>query len=157
MGTQRRKWIFVCCLYVLFSFPFEVMDLDAGGAKDSVPPSLDSPAADFSAETEIINPVSKKKVAVKKTAAKSEPQSFKRVNVRIKKLATTNEFNFLFPKITTNIEIKPFPSESKYLDLCNQNWWSEGLKSAYISKCQVLSISLSMTGIRFINSCKGLM
>uniref|UniRef100_A0A452Q8Z3 DNA topoisomerase 2 n=1 Tax=Ursus americanus TaxID=9643 RepID=A0A452Q8Z3_URSAM len=67
-----RKQIFMCCLYVLFSFPFEVMDLDTDDAKDSVPLSPGSPAADFSAETEIINPVSKKKVAVKKIAAKSQ-------------------------------------------------------------------------------------
>ncbi|XP_021560252.1 DNA topoisomerase 2-alpha [Neomonachus schauinslandi] len=49
-----------------------VMDLDAGDAKDSVPFPAGSPAADFSADTEILNPVSKKKVAVKKTAAKSQ-------------------------------------------------------------------------------------
>ncbi|XP_008687694.2 DNA topoisomerase 2-alpha [Ursus americanus] len=49
-----------------------VMDLDTDDAKDSVPLSPGSPAADFSAETEIINPVSKKKVAVKKIAAKSQ-------------------------------------------------------------------------------------
>lgn len=74
----------MCCLYVLFSFPFEVMDLDTDDAKDSVPLSPGSPAADFSAETEIINPVSKKKVAVKKIAAKSEPQSLRWVNIKIK-------------------------------------------------------------------------
>ncbi|XP_034882958.1 DNA topoisomerase 2-alpha [Mirounga leonina] len=48
-----------------------VMDLDADDAKDSVPFPAGS-AADFSADTEIPNPVSKKKVAVKKTAAKSQ-------------------------------------------------------------------------------------
>ncbi|XP_032285113.1 DNA topoisomerase 2-alpha [Phoca vitulina] len=49
-----------------------VMDLDAAEAKDSAPLPAGSPAADFSADTEILNPVSKKKVAVKKTAAKSQ-------------------------------------------------------------------------------------
>ncbi|XP_006746252.1 DNA topoisomerase 2-alpha [Leptonychotes weddellii] len=49
-----------------------VMDLDADDAKDGVPFPAGSPAADFSADTEILNPVSKKKVAVKKTAAKSQ-------------------------------------------------------------------------------------
>ncbi|XP_004395068.1 PREDICTED: DNA topoisomerase 2-alpha [Odobenus rosmarus divergens] len=49
-----------------------VMDLDADDAKDSVPLPAGSPAADFSADTEILNTVSKKKVAVKKTAAKSQ-------------------------------------------------------------------------------------
>ncbi|XP_077921832.1 DNA topoisomerase 2-alpha [Halichoerus grypus] len=49
-----------------------VMDLDADEAKDSAPLPAGSPAADFSADTEILNPVSKKKVAVKKTAAKSQ-------------------------------------------------------------------------------------
>ncbi|XP_027424204.1 DNA topoisomerase 2-alpha isoform X1 [Zalophus californianus] len=49
-----------------------VMDLDADDAKDSVPLPTGSPAADFSADTEILNPVPKKKVAVKKTAAKSQ-------------------------------------------------------------------------------------
>ncbi|XP_045842178.1 DNA topoisomerase 2-alpha [Meles meles] len=49
-----------------------VMDVDADDAKDSVPLPPGSPAADFSTETEIINPVPKKKVVVKKTAAKSQ-------------------------------------------------------------------------------------
>lgn len=83
-GNSDQEWIFMCCLSVLFSFPFEVMDLDADGAKDTVPLSLGSPAANFSAETEITNPISKKKVVVKKTAAKSEPQSFRWVNVGVK-------------------------------------------------------------------------
>ena len=84
MGILSRKQIFLCCLYVLFSFPFEVMDLDADDDKDSVPLPPGSPAADFSAETEIINPISKKKVAVKKMAAKGELQSSTWVNMRIK-------------------------------------------------------------------------
>nr|XP_008517147.1 PREDICTED: DNA topoisomerase 2-alpha [Equus przewalskii] len=49
-----------------------VTDLDADDAKDSVPLSPSSSAADFPAETEIINPISKKKVTVKKIAAKSQ-------------------------------------------------------------------------------------
>ncbi|KAM5212626.1 DNA topoisomerase 2-alpha [Hipposideros larvatus] len=48
------------------------IDLDADDAKDDVPLSPSSSAADFPAETEIINPVSKKNVAVKKRAAKGQ-------------------------------------------------------------------------------------
>ncbi|XP_014646199.1 PREDICTED: DNA topoisomerase 2-alpha [Ceratotherium simum simum] len=51
-----------------------VTDLDADDAKDSVPLSPSSPAADLPAETEIINPISKKKVTVKKIA-KSQPST----------------------------------------------------------------------------------
>lgn len=47
-------------------------------------------------------------------------------------------FNFLFPKFTVDIEIKPFPNESESLNLYSQNWWSKGLKSACFSKCQAL-------------------
>lgn len=83
MGIQSRKQILLCCLCVLFSFPFEVMDLDADDAKDSVPLSPGS-TADFLAETEIVNPLPKKKVAVKKIAPKSELQSFRWVNIGIK-------------------------------------------------------------------------
>ncbi|XP_006214340.1 DNA topoisomerase 2-alpha [Vicugna pacos] len=49
-----------------------VMDFDADDAEDNVAPSPSSPAADFPAVTETINPVSKKNVTVKKTAAKSQ-------------------------------------------------------------------------------------
>ncbi|KAM9210098.1 DNA topoisomerase 2-alpha [Dugong dugon] len=49
-----------------------VMDIDADDTKDNVLPSSSSPTADLPAETEIINPVSKKNVKVKKTAAKSQ-------------------------------------------------------------------------------------
>lgn len=48
------------------------IDLDADNAKDNIPLSPSSSAADFPAETEIINPVSKKNVAVKKRAAKGQ-------------------------------------------------------------------------------------
>ncbi|EPY78107.1 hypothetical protein CB1_001119003 [Camelus ferus] len=48
-----------------------VTDLDADVAEDNVAPSPSSPAADFPAVTETINPVSKKNVTVKKTAAKT--------------------------------------------------------------------------------------
>ncbi|XP_054449793.1 DNA topoisomerase 2-alpha [Pteronotus mesoamericanus] len=41
-------------------------------AKDNAPAPPSSPVADFPAETKIINPVSKKRVAVKKTTAKSQ-------------------------------------------------------------------------------------
>lgn len=75
---QSNKWIFLCSFYVLFSFSFEVIDLDSDDAKDNVL-SPNSPAADFPAETEIINPVSKKNVTVKKTA-KGEPKSQRWVN-----------------------------------------------------------------------------
>ena len=71
------------CLYVLLSFPFEVTELDADDAEDNVPPPPSSPAADFPAVTETINPVPKKNVTAKKTAAKSEPQSLNWVNIGI--------------------------------------------------------------------------
>ncbi|XP_065765657.1 DNA topoisomerase 2-alpha [Muntiacus reevesi] len=49
-----------------------VTELDADDAEDNVPPPPSSPAADFPAVTETINPVSKKNVTAKKTAAKSQ-------------------------------------------------------------------------------------
>ncbi|XP_030151463.1 DNA topoisomerase 2-alpha [Lynx canadensis] len=86
-----------------------VMDLDAGGAKDSVPPSLDSPAADFSAETEIINPVSKKKVAVKKTAAKSQSStSTAGAKKRAAPKGTKKE-----PGLNSDVSQKPDPPKTK--------------------------------------------
>ncbi|XP_042112660.1 DNA topoisomerase 2-alpha isoform X3 [Ovis aries] len=48
-----------------------VTELDADDAEDNVPPPPSSPAADFPAVTETINPVPKKNVTAKKTAAKS--------------------------------------------------------------------------------------
>ncbi|XP_054544709.1 DNA topoisomerase 2-alpha isoform X2 [Talpa occidentalis] len=50
-----------------------VTDLNADDPKNSVPVSSSSSAADFPAETGIINPVSKKSATVKKTTAKSQP------------------------------------------------------------------------------------
>ncbi|CAI9163365.1 unnamed protein product [Rangifer tarandus platyrhynchus] len=44
-------------------------------AEDNVPPPPSSPAADFPAVTETINPVPKKNVTAKKTAAKSQPSA----------------------------------------------------------------------------------
>ncbi|XP_040101362.1 DNA topoisomerase 2-alpha [Oryx dammah] len=49
-----------------------VTELDADDAQDNVPPPPSSPAADFPAVTETINPVPKKNVTAKKTAAKSQ-------------------------------------------------------------------------------------
>lgn len=49
-----------------------VTELDADDAEDNVPPPPSSPAADFPAVTETINPVPKKNVTAKKTAAKSQ-------------------------------------------------------------------------------------
>ncbi|XP_010840907.1 PREDICTED: DNA topoisomerase 2-alpha isoform X2 [Bison bison bison] len=48
-----------------------VTELDADDAEDNAPPPPSSPAADFPAVTETINPVPKKNVTAKKTAAKS--------------------------------------------------------------------------------------
>ena len=86
IGIQSRdkSQIIVYCLYVLLSFPFEVTELDADDAEDNAPPPPSSPAADFPAVTETINPVPKKNVTAKKTAAKSEPQSLNWVNIGIK-------------------------------------------------------------------------
>ncbi|XP_020745770.2 DNA topoisomerase 2-alpha [Odocoileus virginianus] len=52
-----------------------VTELDADDAEDNVPPPPSSPAADFPAVTETINPVPKKNVTAKKTAAKSQPST----------------------------------------------------------------------------------
>nr|XP_020745771.1 DNA topoisomerase 2-alpha isoform X2 [Odocoileus virginianus texanus]XP_020745772.1 DNA topoisomerase 2-alpha isoform X2 [Odocoileus virginianus texanus] len=52
-----------------------VTELDAADAEDNVPPPPSSPAADFPAVTETINPVPKKNVTAKKTAAKSQPST----------------------------------------------------------------------------------
>ncbi|XP_006156001.1 DNA topoisomerase 2-alpha isoform X1 [Tupaia chinensis] len=49
-----------------------IVDLEVDDAKNSVPVSSSLPATDSPAETEIINPASKKNVTVKKTAAKSQ-------------------------------------------------------------------------------------
>ncbi|KAI4556359.1 hypothetical protein MJT46_014982 [Ovis ammon polii x Ovis aries] len=49
-----------------------VTELDADDAEDNVPPPPSSPTADFPAVTETINPVPKKNVTAKKTAAKSQ-------------------------------------------------------------------------------------
>uniref|UniRef100_A0A452ED77 DNA topoisomerase 2 n=1 Tax=Capra hircus TaxID=9925 RepID=A0A452ED77_CAPHI len=70
--NRDKAQIFMYCLYVLLSFPFEVTELDADDAEDNVPPPPSSPAADFPAVTETINPVPKKNVTAKKTAAKSQ-------------------------------------------------------------------------------------
>ena len=59
-----------------------VTELDADD-EDNVPPPPSSPAADFPAVTETINPVPKKNVTAKKTAAKSEPRSLNWVNIGI--------------------------------------------------------------------------
>lgn len=87
------------CLYVLFSFPFEVTDLNADDAKDNVPPPPSSPAADFPAVTKTTNPVPKKNVTVKKTAAKSEPQSLRWVNIGISYWLPQVSFNFYSPNL----------------------------------------------------------
>ncbi|MXQ93109.1 hypothetical protein E5288_WYG003513 [Bos mutus] len=52
-----------------------VTELDADDAEDNAPPPPSSPAADFPAVTETINPVPKKNVTAKKTAAKSQPST----------------------------------------------------------------------------------
>ncbi|CAN0108062.1 unnamed protein product [Rangifer tarandus platyrhynchus] len=71
-SPKDKAQIFIYCLYVLLSFPIEVTELDA---EDNVPPPPSSPAADFPAVTETINPVPKKNVTAKKTAAKSQPSA----------------------------------------------------------------------------------
>ncbi|CAD7667206.1 unnamed protein product [Nyctereutes procyonoides] len=85
-----------------------VMDLDADDAKDSVPLSPGS-TADFSAETEIVNPLPKKKVAVKKIAPKSQSSS-----------STTGEKKRAAPKgtqkdpdLNSDVSQKPDPPKTK--------------------------------------------
>lgn len=94
------------CLYVLLSFPFEVTELDADDAEDNAPPPPSSPAADFPAVTETINPVPKKNVTAKKTAAKSEPQSLNWVILGLTNWLLQVNFKFLFSKFTIGIKIK---------------------------------------------------
>ncbi|XP_011381397.1 DNA topoisomerase 2-alpha [Pteropus vampyrus] len=86
-----------------------VTDFDADDAKDDVPLSPSSPAADFPAETEIVNPVSKKNVTVKKTAAKSQASTS---TTDAKKRAAPKRTK-KDPGVNSDAPQKPDPPKSK--------------------------------------------
>ncbi|XP_016057731.1 PREDICTED: DNA topoisomerase 2-alpha [Miniopterus natalensis] len=85
-----------------------VIDLDGDDAKDNVL-SPNSPAADFPAETEIINPVSKKNVTVKKTVAKGQSStSTTGAKKRAAPKGTKKD-----PGLTSDVPQKPDPRKTK--------------------------------------------
>ncbi|VCX40920.1 unnamed protein product [Gulo gulo] len=86
-----------------------VMDVDADDAKDSVPLPPGSPAADFSTETEIINPVPKKKVVVKKTAAKSQSST----STKGAKKGAAPKGTKKDPGLNSDVPQKPDPPKTK--------------------------------------------
>ncbi|XP_008561481.1 PREDICTED: DNA topoisomerase 2-alpha [Galeopterus variegatus] len=86
-----------------------VMKLEADDAKDSVPLSSGPPAVDLPAETEIINPVFKKNVTVKKTAAKSQSSTS---TMGIKKRAAPKGTK-KGPALNSDVSQKPDPAKTK--------------------------------------------
>ncbi|XP_057572303.1 DNA topoisomerase 2-alpha [Hippopotamus amphibius kiboko] len=86
-----------------------VTDLDAGAAKDNVPPPPSSPVADFPAVTETINPVPKKNVTVKKTAAKSQSSTS---TTGAKKRAAPQRTK-KDPDLDSDVSKKPNPPKTK--------------------------------------------
>ncbi|XP_037664642.1 DNA topoisomerase 2-alpha [Choloepus didactylus] len=87
-----------------------VMDLDTDDAKDNVPLSSSSPPADLPAETEVINPVSKKGVTVKKTAAKSQSSTS---TATTKKGAAPKGRAKKDPGLNSDTSQKPGPAKTK--------------------------------------------
>ncbi|XP_036124257.1 DNA topoisomerase 2-alpha [Molossus molossus] len=90
-----------------------VIDVDVDDAKDeakdNVPLSLSSPAADFPVEIEIVNPAPKKKVTVKKTAAKSQTStSAAGAKKRAAPKGTKKD-----PDLTSDAPQKPDPPKTK--------------------------------------------
>ncbi|XP_045382396.1 DNA topoisomerase 2-alpha isoform X1 [Lemur catta] len=82
-------------------------DLEAND-KDSIPLSSSPLASDFSAETEIINPIPKKNVAVKKTAAKSQSSTS---TTGAKKAAPKGTKRN--PALNSGVSQKPDPAKTK--------------------------------------------
>ncbi|XP_024601333.1 DNA topoisomerase 2-alpha [Neophocaena asiaeorientalis asiaeorientalis] len=86
-----------------------VTDLNADDAKDSVPPPPSSPATDFPAVTKTINPVPKKNVTVKKTAAKSQSStSTTGAKKRAAPKGTKKD-----PDLDSDVSKKPNPPKTK--------------------------------------------
>ncbi|XP_007465261.1 PREDICTED: DNA topoisomerase 2-alpha [Lipotes vexillifer] len=86
-----------------------VTDLNADDAKDNVPPPPSSPAADFPAVTKTINPLPKKNVTVKKTAAKSQSStSTTGAKKRAAPKGTKKD-----PDLDSDISKKPNPPKTK--------------------------------------------
>ncbi|XP_059936782.1 DNA topoisomerase 2-alpha [Mesoplodon densirostris] len=86
-----------------------VTDLNADDAKDNVPPPPSSPTADFPAVTKTINPVPKKNVTVKKTAAKSQPSTS---TTGAKKRAAPKGTK-KYPDLDSDVSKKPNPPKTK--------------------------------------------
>ncbi|TEA40141.1 hypothetical protein DBR06_SOUSAS8210070, partial [Sousa chinensis] len=86
-----------------------VTDLNADDAKDNVPPPSSSPAADFPAVTKTTNPVPKKNVTVKKTAAKSQSStSTTGAKKRAAPKGTKKD-----PDLDSDVSKKPNPPKTK--------------------------------------------
>ncbi|XP_059762564.1 DNA topoisomerase 2-alpha [Balaenoptera ricei] len=86
-----------------------VTDLNADDAKGNVPPPPSSPAADFPAVTKTINPVPKKNVTVKKTAAKSQSStSTTGTKKRAAPKGTKKD-----PDLDSDVSKKPNPPQTK--------------------------------------------
>ncbi|XP_019794933.1 DNA topoisomerase 2-alpha [Delphinus delphis] len=86
-----------------------VTDLNADDAKDNVPPPPSSPAADFPAVTKTTNPVPKKNVTVKKTAAKSQSStSTTGAKKRAAPKGTKKD-----PDLDSDVSKKPNPPKTK--------------------------------------------
>ncbi|XP_065752579.1 DNA topoisomerase 2-alpha [Phocoena phocoena] len=86
-----------------------VTDLNADDAKDNVPPPPSSPATDFPAVTKTINPVPKKNVTVKKTAAKSQSStSTTGAKKRAAPKGTKKD-----PDLDSDVSKKPNPPKTK--------------------------------------------
>uniref|UniRef100_G1QMW9 DNA topoisomerase 2 n=1 Tax=Nomascus leucogenys TaxID=61853 RepID=G1QMW9_NOMLE len=84
-------------------------DLEADDAKDSVPLSSSPPATHFPDETEITNPVPKKNVTAKKTAAKSQSStSTTGAKKRAAPKGTKRD-----PALNSGVSQKPDPAKTK--------------------------------------------
>ncbi|XP_032019442.1 DNA topoisomerase 2-alpha isoform X1 [Hylobates moloch] len=84
-------------------------DLEADDAKDSVPLSSSPPATHFPDETKITNPVPKKNVTVKKTAAKSQSStSTTGAKKRAAPKGTKRD-----PALNSGVSQKPDPAKTK--------------------------------------------
>ncbi|XP_022413801.1 DNA topoisomerase 2-alpha [Delphinapterus leucas] len=86
-----------------------VTDLHADDAKGNAPPPPSAPAADFPAVTKTINPVPKKNVTVKKTAAKSQSStSTTGAKKRAAPKGTKKD-----PDLDSDVSKKPNPPKTK--------------------------------------------
>ncbi|XP_051681623.2 DNA topoisomerase 2-alpha isoform X2 [Oryctolagus cuniculus] len=84
-------------------------DLEVDDAKDEAPLSSSPPAADFPGETETVNPVTKKNVTVKKTAAKSQ-SSTSTTGAKKRAAPKGTKKN---PALNSDVSQKPEPAKTK--------------------------------------------